>query len=294
MYKYRIQGDSLWKVGVENRSTYQKAVFPELLAVYPMKLNDRFESLFGYIGEYQHAYGMELSGKTTVTADAEGILVIEGDTVPDVLRVHTQRRFVQDLDFHGVYRAVDDPAGWLCKFHPDSILSRIHADTLITQTDTYSWYTPGYRYPILETVENTLIRRGTHESHFRTAFYYSPSEQYYTLNEDADNQQTREERSMQKQKKEEQSRNGSFPLGDGFGKCNFYQEDAHLVVEYLLTAPCEVEIALYTVQGELLSVFPKREMRPGQYRESITIDPSLFRHYILRLVVNGKTYGEKI
>ena len=62
--------------------------------------------------------------------------------------------------------------------------------------------------------------------------------------------------------------------------------DAHLVVEYLLTAPCEVEIALYTVQGELLSVFPKREMRPGQYRESITIDPSLFRHYILRLVVN--------
>lgn len=42
---------------------------------------------------------MELSGKTTVTADAEGILVIEGDTVPDVLRVHTQRRFVQDPDF---------------------------------------------------------------------------------------------------------------------------------------------------------------------------------------------------
>lgn len=238
---------------------------------------------------------MELSGKTTVTADAEGVLVIEGDTIPDVLRIHTQRRFVQDLDLHGAYHPAEDSAGWLCKFHPDSILSRIHVDTLITQTDTYSWYVSGYRYPILETVENTLIRCGIHESHFRTAFYYSPSEQYYTLNEDTDNQQTREERSMQKQKKEEHSRSGSFPLGeDGLGKCDFYQDDTHLIVEYLLTAPCEVEITLYTVQGELLTVYPKKEMRPGQYRESVTIDPSLSRHYILRLVVNGKTYGEKI
>lgn len=294
MYKYRVQGDSLWKVGVENVATYQEAVFPELLAVYPMKLNDRFESLFGYTGEYQHAYGMELLGKTTVSVDSEGILVIEGDTVPDVLRVHTQRRFVQDLNLHNVYRQAEDSAGWLCKFAPDSILYRIYADTLITQTDTYCWYTSGYRYPVLETVENTLIRRGTPDSHFRTAFYYSPSEQYYALDEDADNQQTREERSMQKQKKEEQPRNGSFSLGDDFGKCKFYQDGTNLVVEYILTTSCEVEMALYTVQGELLAVYPKKELRPGQYRESVTIDPSLSRHYILRLIVNGKSYGEKI
>lgn len=61
-------------------------------------------------------------------------------------------------------------------------------------------------------------------------------------------------------------------MGDGFGKCNFYQEDAHLVVEYLLTAPCEVEIALYTVQGELCPSFQREEMRPGNI---MNLSPSI-------------------
>lgn len=171
MYKYRMQGDSLWKIGVENPATYQAAVFPELLAVYPMQPGDSIESFFGYTGEYQHAYGMELLGKTTVSADAEGILIIAGDTIPNVLRVHMQRRFVRDLNLYGIRPSVEDSVLWLSRFRPDSILHRISTDTLITQTDTYSWYASGYRYPVVETVENTLIRCGILESHFRTGFY---------------------------------------------------------------------------------------------------------------------------
>lgn len=293
-YKYRMQGDSLWKIGVENPATYQEAVFPELLAVYPMQSGDSIESFFGYTGEYQHAYGMELLGKTTVSADAEGTLIIAGDTIPNVLRVHTQRRFVRDLNLYGIRPAVEDSALWLSRFRPDSILHRISTDTLITQTDTYSWYASGYRYPVVETVENTLIRCGTPESHFRTGFYYPPVEQYYSLDEDRANQQRREEASLERQKKEEPQRNGSFKLGNHLGQCKFYQDQTHLVVEYILTTSCEVEMALYTVQGELLAIYPKKEQSPGQYRESIAIDPSVSRHYILRLVVNGEVYGEKI
>lgn len=77
-------------------------------------------------------------------------------------------------------------------------------------------------------------------------------------------------------------------------KCKFYQESNNLVVEYMLNTSCEVEMALYTVQGELLAIYPKKALRPGQYRESIAIDSLLSERYVLRLIVNGKVYGEKI
>lgn len=293
-YTYRVEGDSLWKTGVENYSTYQKAIHPELLAVYPMQLGSHFESYFGYTGEYQHAYGMELLGKATVSVDAAGILIIAGDTVSDVLRIHTQRRFVQDLNLSNQSVMAEDSALWLRKFTPDSISYRINTDTLVTQTDTYCWYTAGYRYPILETVENTLIRHGIPVPHFQTAFYYPPVDQYYTLDEDTENQQKREEAFARRQEQENASRNGSFSLEDAVGECKFYQENSSLIVEYTLSTSCEVEMSLYTVQGELLAIYPKKELRPGQYRESIAIDPSPSMHYVLRLIVNGKVYGEKI
>ena len=72
------------------------------------------------------------------------------------------------------------------------------------------------------------------------------------------------------------------------GKCKFYQESNNLVVEYMLNTSCEVEMALYTVQGELLAIYPKKALRPGQYRESIAIDSLLSERYVLRLIVNGK------
>lgn len=293
-YTYRVTGDSLLKTEVENISTYQKAIHPELLAVYPIQLGSHFESFFGYTGEYQHAYGMELLGKTTVSVDAAGTLIIAGDTIPDVLRIHTKRRFVQDLNLSNESVMAEDSALWLRQFTPDSISYRISRDTLVTQTDTYSWYASGYRYPIVETVENTLIRHGVSIPHFQTAFYYPPVDQYYTLNEDAENRQKREETLTQRQLRKNASHNGSFSLEDAMGKCKFYQESNNLVVEYMLNTSCEVEIALYTVQGELLAIYPKKALRPGQYRESIAIDSLLSERYVLRLIVNGKVYGEKI
>lgn len=311
-YTYRIQGDSLWKTGVENFATYQEALFPELLKVYPVRMGDRWESYFGYAGEHQHAYGMELLGKTTVSVDASGVLVIVGDTVPDVLRVHTQRKFVQDLHLVNERILKEDSAEWLRKFSPDTIFCRLHNDTLVTQTDTYCWYASGYRYPILETVENTLIRYGVPASHFRTAFYYSPVDQYYTLDEDTENRQKREEAESRKEQakaaarqqtdknssrqaaNEDSFRGGSFRLEDALGECEFYQEGDGLTVVYLLRASCEVEMALYTVKGELVAFYPKKTLSPGQYREIVPLDLSLLQHYVLRLVVNGKVYGEKI
>lgn len=143
-------------------------------------------------------------------------------------------------------------------------------------------------------MENTLIRHGVPIPHFQTAFYYPPVDQYYTLNEDTENRQKREETLTQRQSGENRSRNGSFSLEDAMGKCKFYQESNNLVVEYMLNTSCEVEMALYTVQGELLAIYPKKALRPGQYRESIAIDSLLSERYVLRLIVNGKVYGEKI
>ncbi len=102
-----------------------------------------------YTGEYQHAYGMELLGKTTVSVDATGTLIIAGDTIPDVLRIHTERRFVQDLNLSNESVMAEDSTLWLRRF------TRTVSHIALTQTHLLHrpiltvGMASSYRYPVI-------------------------------------------------------------------------------------------------------------------------------------------------
>ena len=69
--------------------------------------------------------------------------------------------------------------------------------------EIWRWYASGYRYPIFETIKSTTYKVGTPYEHFTTSFAYMPSEQYYDLPHDAENQRQREIKQQEKDWKKE-------------------------------------------------------------------------------------------
>lgn len=295
-YRYRIQGDSLLVMGMENRAMIQNSYLPELQVKYPLHFGDHFESYFYNTGEYRHSFDLTVSGKSAVEADAEGMLIIEGDTLENVLRVHTLRKSVPEIKVPGNSEISDNPEAFNRYCCPDSINYRIANDTLVIQTDTYRWYAAGYRYPVFETVENRLIRKGKEESHFCTAFYYPPDEQYYTLEEDIENLLRRERIEAEKHTVNDSPEYDKSGAGQKI--CDFKlsgnKAGGDMILEYTLNENANVEIALCNAQGQLLKIYPKETQQAGHYRKEIKINGSIFERYVVRFIIDGQLAGRKI
>lgn len=295
-YRYQMQGDSLLITGMENRTMIQKSYLPELSVKYPFRFGDRFESYFYNVGEYQHNLDLTVSGKSIVEADAEGMLIIGEDTLENILRVHTLRKSVSEIKIPECSYMSEDSVTAKLRSHPDSIDYRIANDTLVILTDTYRWYAAGYRYPVFETIENKLIRNGKEEPHFRTAFYYPPDEQYYTLPEDMENLSRREKIEAEKLAAKDSSENESVIPKSKISeyKLSGNKAGGDLILEYTLTESADVEIALCNAQGQLLKMYPKETQQAGYYRKEIKINGSIFERYVIRFIIDGQPAGEKI
>lgn len=96
IYYYHISGDSLFCLGYENPTTlinYQK---PELLLAFPLFQGRVITDYFDGAGNYCEQLNIRLRGKSTVRADASGMLILPGgDTLQKVLRTYTHKSIHQ-------------------------------------------------------------------------------------------------------------------------------------------------------------------------------------------------------
>ena len=93
-YYYRVRQDSIWLTGFENHTTFLKYLQPELLIKYPLSYGDTFRSEWVGEGIYGNLFSLQITGKTTVQADAEGKLKLPGNNeIDSVLRVHTIKQY---------------------------------------------------------------------------------------------------------------------------------------------------------------------------------------------------------
>jgi hypothetical protein len=96
MYKYVGKGDSLLLMGFENSGSRMMLESPEYVMHYPFTLGDSIVSTFKGGGSYEHTLSSGTEGQLYVVADAVGTLILpDGDTLYNVLRVKTQHRFQQ-------------------------------------------------------------------------------------------------------------------------------------------------------------------------------------------------------
>lgn len=98
MYGYALTGDSLFLLGFENtgsRLVYEK---PELCLTYPFRYGDSITDTYKGAGRYKNTLLTEAEGTLTTVADATGTLVLpDGDTIANVLRVRSERCYTQRL-----------------------------------------------------------------------------------------------------------------------------------------------------------------------------------------------------
>ena len=297
MYYYHLRGDSLYSLGYENPTTLITYRKPETLLVFPFTYGRTFTDYFEGTGSYCSRLDIHVQGKSQVTADASGMLVLPGgDTLRHVLRVHHRKRMVESMEpfTPGSSLRADTVPFVLDR---DSIDWYLANDSSSLQVDTWRWYADGYRYPVFESVEGSVCRQGSESPYFATSFYYPPHEQYYALDDDSDNRERRDGFVA----KEYSVSNGHGEDGNGKDYSDerisygiSIDAQGELKIDYLLNESADVLIGLYDLQGRQLSDVRRQEKTVGRYTETLSLAGFPDGEYLLRLVVGGKTYGEKV
>jgi hypothetical protein len=294
LYYYRSSGDSLFCIGYENPTTFVAYQRPELLLAFPLFQGRTLTDYFDGSGSYCDRLSIRLRGKSTVSADASGVLLLPGcDTLVDVLRTCTHKRIHQQLKPLGVRK--DKPAG-APAFDRDSIESLLAGDSIRIETRTWRWYARGYRYPVLETIQSQTYKFEQLKEELTTSFIYLPEEQYYNLAHDAANQERRDRAAAEAERRQAA---GEYTQSGGrqdeavayrFGM----DEDGNLHIDYTLKQPSDVALMLYDMQGRQYSRIHRVNQAAGSYRETLSMGRVPRGEYLLRIVAGKEVFGEKI
>lgn len=292
LYKYSLKRDSLLYIGLENPTTLINCVHPELQFIYPVHYGDIQEGYFHATGDYCNQLDLVVSGKSSYHADACGILLLpEGELLENVLRIHHIQRKIEKQTPHYSYSITDT-------IYPvDSIDYYLRNEPVYKQTDTYKWYAEGYRYPVFETVINSIYRNGQLFNQDKTSFYYPPGEQNYGLNDDPENREKRERMTAEKEKRketEEEYENPNYIQGSVNYNVYLNKEKSELRIEYQLEKTTGIAFRLFDIQGKLLFQQPKEIKDAGCYSVNIPVTGNFVKEYLLQIAADEKTYSEKI
>lgn len=165
---YNIENSSISIIGSENAQEIISYDIPETWLKFPMHLGDSIIGYFNGTGKYCDHLFMRRFGTYMTMADALGKLVLpEGDTLRNVIRLHTER-YVGTI-----VTPIDTIKTVVPVFTVDSIVTHLIPDTARVREDVYRWYAEGYRYPVLEAT--TLHVGSTALS--KEVFYFAPEMQ---------------------------------------------------------------------------------------------------------------------
>lgn len=296
MYYYHSRGDSLFSLGYENPTTLINFREPELLLVFPMPYGRSFTDYFNGRGNYCNRLAIHIQGKSTVTADAIGMMIIPGgDTLRHVLRVHTVKKMVEKMipTFQSDTTAINAP---LFILNRDSVDYHLAHDSVRYEVDTWRWYAYGYRYPVFETIKSCIYKADKAYDPFSTSFYYPPHEQYYSLASDSENQQKRD---CPVTDPEVSRKDSDITFKNQYKDeaiCYGYSvnEEGDLCINYTLYRDMEVTVGLYDLQGRQLAGVQTLSQTQGSYQNILGLSRCEKGEYLLRLTFGEKVYGTKI
>lgn len=200
---------------------------------------------------------MKEHGTSTVNGDGYGILILaEGDTLRNVLRLHTA--IVSDIDVSNRYTGED-------------------LKTLHRQTDTYRWYARGYRYAVLETIDENIKMNNKVVSERKTTHRISPDMQ--TTSEDLANEDIRHQDAIAK--------------ADVISY-NLEVKGSSAELKYDLKADAHIGMTLCGAQGIVYWRYDADKQAGENYRQSIPLTGLLRGQYVVYINTNGKIYSANV
>ena len=150
---YNIKGDSLLITGRESRLTKVMYDEPELFLRFPMQLGDSVEGYFHGRGTYCNRVALRNYGRYYTKVVEQGSMILpEGDTLRNVLLVHTER--IEGEQYHPDFHHDS-----LSVYTTDSVMTCLRTDSVLAITHIDRWYAPGFRYPVLERRQEYIEER---------------------------------------------------------------------------------------------------------------------------------------
>ncbi len=275
-YNYRMQGDSLMWTGYENRLTLMRDSVAAVALRFPFGLGHKLEQDFYFKGTYSQTKEIAARGRSTVTADAMGIIYLpEGDTLRNVLRVKRVYDSRVKIFRHGDSTAIEELN--------DSLLRHIET--------AYLWYAEGYRYPVVQTLEHSYRDGDKELSRFRSAFICSPSEQTFSGRDDANaTVRARIHTDINKSDSEGENTNET---DNNKTEISLYNSGTEVTVtvsgEYI---DSEIAMILTDVAGRVFDSIP-RQRATDIYVQTVSISSLPDGDYLLYIQVDTDTYIRK-
>lgn len=283
--KYSFSADSLLLTSYENPLQSVRYTQPLAQLAYPFHLGQSFVQPYSGAGLYCNTQSISTYGTMDVEADGMGKLIVsEGDTLSNVLRIHSVRTgsLLMQLDV--------DSLG----FDSEAVVtdsSFIEADTAQAPAidygkqeieERYQWYARGYRYPIFETISTSYYDNLDLVSCIQAAYMCVPSQQ--KLLDDKANEDVQREDSL-------------LHLQNNAPDIMHYSvsTDGHLLkIRYSLSESASITTLLCNHRG--MSFCRSSCAMPAGENYEISLNCSGLQPdmYILYINVNGKVYSEKI
>lgn len=262
MYKFNVNKDSLVCYGYDTRLKHMSYSEPMTMMIYPFCYGNSISNHFCGLGDYCKKLVLKNTGTLIVEADAEGaIIYAEGDTLRNVLRVHTTRL--------------------------NSVSMHAQSDTLFADTtrmkqeieECYAWYVRGYRYPLYETSSVSFYDNLTPLSCVQKAYRYLPFEN--RIENDSVNEQILYEDSIAKKVKTD------------IIHYEIQNSGSNLTINYSLDSTATINALVSNNRGILYERQSTHQPEGTGYQMSFRIMSLPKGDYVLYINVNGKVYNEK-
>jgi len=288
IYKYKLSKDSLLFLGYENPTTQIKFTTPAPpILRYPFNYGDTLTTSFIGSGGYSHIYALRAYGKIRTTIDATGILLLpDCDTLHNVMRLHRREIIGQQLSPSGFFDQCLDSL---------NIDRKLQNDSVTWQVDTYQWYLPGYRYPVLESIENTITQKEVPKRHFCQSTLFLPEAQEI-LESDTENNYIREQTYfLQESVHSKEITSPENKLSDKFSiSCQIDPINHIISIQYNLYQNTTVEILLASISGMVLYHEPPQTKSSGFYSSEVSFDQLPGNEFILTAIIDDKCKSWKI
>lgn len=274
MSTFLLKGDSvLWK-GHENRLSFMKDSIAPLQMLLPMEYGDSITTPLNMRGNYCGNNALVMIGQRTVHIDGRGTLVLLGDTVENVERMHVKTT--------GKVKISTDTKGLSPHTGIDSLLNKVE--------DIYLWYSDSHRFPLAEVRITAVSSANGHATIKATSCICPPSVQEYALGRGF----TNTELPSLASKNHGESGEGSNELHPAIKDLTLSVGAGYVDVTFTSSVYDKVSMVLTDIFGRVFSSLPSRNAEMGvTYSDRIDTSRLQSGTYVLHVSVANDIQNRK-
>ncbi len=265
---FRIQNDTLYWAGYENPLLRVEDSIAPIMAIKSSSKHNSITSAYHFKGMYCGNNYVGLIGHFAITTGGKGLLILPDDTLSDVMPVLITNKFSVKVSNTPQIDNMVSP--------PDNLLHITDSTTL--------WYSPDYRYPIVENLTRHYYSQGKLIKKNCQTYMCTPSEQ-----EQAQTYTNTPQR-IHKIKTGQNSNRTILPLTE---RTEIDFDGTTVNVEVKCQETTTVSVLLCDIQGH---VWSHQTMVPGERICKTTINTAMLPSgiYLVYVACDGESYVKRI